>query len=255
MSDDNTRDQEPILARGCGQPKKGGLYLSIGIGTQGIPLSSFFIDPTVPVPNELNLPSLGMIASASGAENLDGKQIYHVFDHIGEDGYPNVWDFIMEINGMGFHRKISRTFPFHLITQETMYFAVHTKAGITKPQIYRDNYLQSPSFPRTCTKKHKDGETCLYWLSNDVVGGVPASFENTNGRDVLVTCGSTQYYGFKAPEGANPSYIRSIFLALPIGLMGGFTYYTDNSEELNAREDGFIENLPKFMGYERYEVE
>ena len=237
--------------RGCGKPKVGGIYLNIGTSPNGIPFDSFLIDPTIPLHPDLKVPNLGMVAIDSGDINSEGNPIYHVFDHIGSEHYPNVFDWIEEQKRLGFHRKISPTFPYHLLTPESQYFGIHSFAGIKNPEPYAEEFLQTNLMSK-CELHHQKGQTCIQFLTNDLIGEEVS--EDPTDRRRIVRCPSFTYQGFAKPKGAQPviakRYVRSIFIRLPIGEMANFRFYTDGSKDVEKKKEKVEKKIPAFMGME-----
>lgn len=234
-----------VVERGCGKPSKDGLYLNVGVGLHGIPLEDFFVDPTVPVPESFKLSAIGMKLVASGEKNEQGKPIYHIFDHIGSKYYPNVMDWFMETQTLGLHRKISKKFPVHLLTPESLYYACHEKAGIKNPMSYARQLLPS-SLLSPCQKTHQPQETCPRYFTNDLVGETITEGQ----REVQVKLPSVQYQGYSKPTDAKPKYIESVFMIIPIGKMANFKYYSDESKICKENEKKLVEVIPSFMGLE-----
>jgi len=86
--------------RGCGSRKKGGSYLVCETSRGGMPIEYFLLcQPMLDVPVHLG-------AVGSMIDQVDG--VYHVFDHIGQEHYPYVPDFVEEgIALRGFSRAIN----------------------------------------------------------------------------------------------------------------------------------------------------
>lgn len=239
-----------IEERGCGLPTIGGLYLEIETGPNGIPLELFLKDPTIPVSPEFlqSVSTQGMGLFDLGRKDDEGNVVMDIVDWIGENNYPNVFDWIMEIMHMGFHQKIESTFPFKNISPKTMYFAIHRKAHIVDPSSYKKNFIQTDLLTR-CKKKHQPNDTCIHYLTNDLVGGSPMG-----DREVNIDCPSFYYQGYSAPEDANPTYKPAIFIGLPVGQMAKFKFYTDGSEEISLRQEDISVRLPSFMEMKVVEV-
>lgn len=244
-------DKVSVPARGCGQPQIGGLYLSIETAVNGVPLSTFFLDPTLPLHPMISaqVPNRGMAAIDSGEVNDKGQKIYHIFDHIGEDHYPNVWDWIKETELLGFHRKISPTFPFDLITPETMYFPVHSKAGLVDPMVFKNFYIHPAQLVEECKIPHKETDTCINFLTNDLIGPEDED-QDMDERKIIIQMPSFAYMGYRSPIEGQEEYIRSAFMRIPIGMMGNFKYYSDDTKDVIEKQEKISPKLPKFMPLE-----
>jgi len=87
--------------RACGTRVAGGVYIEIPLSRTGRPLSDFIFCP----PREIDLEANGL--TSVGTKLMQEKSgIWHVFDVIGEDSYPNVADFIEETARLGVHRLL-----------------------------------------------------------------------------------------------------------------------------------------------------
>lgn len=232
-----------ILPRGCGMPKAGRLYLEIPLSDHGIPLWKFLLDPTVPVPTGMAIPTQGMLFVQRGNDvTVGGKPIYDLYDHIGSTYYPNTWDIIAEWMRLGFHQLIPTSSPLNLITEETNYYAVHARAGISEPNAFYDEVITFEELYPEC-KRHTGDilnqvravETCPAILLNDIIGGEYDGDDNV--RIVKRNMPSFSYYGAKAPEGQDLRdlcRVPSFFIKLPIGRMARLVFYQDPLNPMHA---------------------
>jgi hypothetical protein len=155
-----------------------------------------------------------------------------------------VFDWILECDQLGFHRKISSSFPFHLLTKESKYFGIHSNAGLQHPEKYAEEYMDTDLID-PCEKQHLPGFTCINYLTNDLVGELNEEGE----RGVTVHCADFDYEGFIPPSSVTKKdkHVRSIFIALPIGMVGNFKYYTDSTTSIEDRKNKIANKLPEFM--------
>ena len=86
-------------------------------------MSDFLLDPPIPVPDELNLPARGVVIR----ERPDGSGIHDVWDHVGSNHYPNVFDFICEVGNLGLSRHVSSKIDFSLITKDSLIILAHER--------------------------------------------------------------------------------------------------------------------------------
>ena len=78
------------MKRQCGYRKKGGAYLTVPTSGDGAPIEYFLVDPPQPV----DLETLGIVPR--GVHLIEKEGVWHVFDVVGQDSYPNVADLVEE---------------------------------------------------------------------------------------------------------------------------------------------------------------
>lgn len=238
----NTVQRNPLLtsARGCGQaPIAGGIYAVVETGFGGIPVWSFLMDNTWPIPEGFGLSAIGMQfrprmkQDGNQAIGRNGNPIYDLWDHIGSSGYKNPASWVEEVANLGFHQLLSPNLKFELISEETVYYAVHDRAHIVDCVLYQEDrqpLLQTPLCPFDI-HEHYDGTlfsgTCPGLLWEDLIGG--ESLENT-GRRVRVTMPSFTYEGYSQLT-PDIEHQPAAFFKLPIGLLAQFNVYQDISEQ------------------------
>lgn len=235
-----------IVQRGCGWPQAGKIYLSVPTaeeegGFYGTPIWDFVLCPTASL-GTFKLSAQGMTDVSRGYTNAEGKEIFDIFDWIGAGSYPNPTDWLLEVDKFGFHQLIERTFPFEKLTPESMYFAVHPRAGIKDVVPYYLNRLHT-DYP-DCPQGHEQHvaptedwlklapDTCAGLLFNDLVGF--SKWES--GRKVERIMPSFTYQGFSAPTESladNENHFPAIFFKLPIGLIGNWLVYEDSAEKIH----------------------
>jgi hypothetical protein len=238
----NNNNQIQIVQRGCGWPKAGKIYLNIlSDGKKGfynMPVYSFLLCPPQNF-ESFGLSKQGMLCQSRGATNKDGKEIFDIFDWIGESGYANPTDWIEEQKKLGFHQLIEKSFPFEKLVPESCYFPVHPRAGIkdTIPYFTRRKVLEDVP---VCPKDHPfhiqspiefletNPEICTGLLWNDVIEG-----EKEKGRKVNRIMPSFQYEAYAAPNNKlaqRENHFPAAFMRIPIGLMAQFLVYEDKEE-------------------------
>lgn len=108
------------IARGCGVARtQGAVYLECGVGSTGVPLEHYLVDPPQPYDTDQKI-GVSIVP--------DGKGTYHVIDWVGAEHYPMPNDFLEEGRLHGFSRKISRTTEFDKLTKDSRLIFVHPKA-------------------------------------------------------------------------------------------------------------------------------
>jgi hypothetical protein len=78
------------MKRQCGYRKKGGVYPTVPTSEDGAPIEMSLLDPPLPI----ELDALGV--APRGVHLTEKEGVWHVFDVVGQDNYPNVCDVIVE---------------------------------------------------------------------------------------------------------------------------------------------------------------
>lgn len=236
-----------IAKRGCGWPKAGGVYAHVPVGKDGkfqTPIWNFLLCPTVPIedPNSYGISAIDMALISRGVTNAEGKEIFDIYDWIGEGSYPNPMDWIFEIDKLGFHQKV-KTAQIAKLVPESNYFAIHPRGWINNPRPYIEKWQTSELYPK-CPANHEphikenkvwvdSNQMCTGLLLNDTVKGTPIS-----GRQVTRTMPSFEYQAW-SPAVDDATYTPAIFFRLPIGVMAEFLVYEDsvgNTHEAALKE-------------------
>lgn len=114
----------PTLQRGCGTRKNGGVYAECRLGSSGNPIEDYLMDPPQPV----NAQALGL--SSVGVHLFEVQGVWHIFDIVGAEHYPNVADYIEETRHMGASRRLSRTLDFSKLTPASKLVLLHRRGYI-----------------------------------------------------------------------------------------------------------------------------
>lgn len=193
------------VERGCGTRVKGGVYAEIPLSKHGLPLESFLYCPPVPV----DAAELGL--SSVGVKLVERNGVWHIFDIVGKQHYPNVADFVEEARRFGISRRLSQNLEFGKLTSESRLILLHDRAYIDNFEKYRGTH-ECPKL-----KKGHDQdplpEMCISLWGEDLVDGTP--LEET-GRRVKRVMPSFEYEGYSRPEGVTPKYKLAIFGSFPI---------------------------------------
>lgn len=164
MQPDTISEETTFLGtrnRGCGKARqKGGTYATLPVGQKGLPWWAFLIDPTIPVPPEVTIPTQGV-----STFEVDG--ITHVVDWIGAVHYPDVLAFTTELRAKGLSRRCEGLERWaEDLSPDSMYFLVHPKGHIRRPEsladvlVDGDGLFKAPHCPT-------DNETHPLVLSDD----------------------------------------------------------------------------------------
>jgi hypothetical protein len=250
----NTANTIGIHKRGCGWPVAGGSYISVEPeGFQRTPIWEFVIDPTYHITDDQSgLPvsdmAIAMVLKSRGTTDKNGAKIYDLYDWIGGTAYPNPLDWILEVEKLGFHQKVN---PYHLtwLSPESMYFAIHARAGIVNPttvyhyheqyRVWEDSSEQAayPKCPGNIPEHMKFDKTlsdlshlgtCPGLFFNDVIKG--KSLDNP-GKGVPARKREMPSFTWKGFEALKDiEHCPAIFFKLPIGRMAQFLVYEDTQD-------------------------
>jgi hypothetical protein len=191
------------VARGCGTRVKGGVYAEIPLSPFGIPFDDFLFCPPIVVDAQ------AMGITSIGVKLIERDGVFHVFDVVGKQHYPNVLDFVEEARRFGISRRLPKTLEFNKITAESRLILMHDRAFIENFNEFHGEHI---------CPKDKDGhdqdplpEMCISLWGDDLIKG-----EEIEGRRVKRVMPSFEYEGNKAPEGVVSKYKLAIFAAFPI---------------------------------------
>ena len=248
------------MPRQCGSRIAGGIYLSSELSPFGYPLEYFLRDEPVVVDlDELGLTARGVQVrdirtncAACNPHNLEESAVScpycgegrgwlsmpHVFDVVGKQYYPNVWDFVEETRALGASRRAelppeeyarlrpgSRLILIHeraWVDNSAAYFERIGSAGINDAfscpkRIAPHDELTRP--PKIDSASPRCARVWRYDLDEDGTELVEhqglAEDSGLTLVDRPLACG-TQYRSFLRPAGIEPDYRHAIFMALPI---------------------------------------
>lgn len=193
------------VERGCGTRVKGGVYAEIPLGKHGLPLEDFLLCPPVVV----DAAALGI--SNIGVKLIERDGIWHIFDVVGKQHYPNVMDFVEEARRFGISRRLSTSLDFSKLTCDSRLILMHDRAHIDNYHLYRGSH-QCPK-ERTGHDHDPLPEMCISLWSQDLIEGV--SIEE-DGRKVKRVMPSFEYEGYSRPPEVIPKYNLAIFGSFPI---------------------------------------
>ena len=202
------------MKRQCGYRKKGGVYLTVPGSSDGAPIEYFLIDPPLPV--DLNELCIG----PRGVYLIEKAGVWHVFDVVGEESYPNVCDWVEEARMIGVSRRCELP-DYSKLTEESRLVLIHQRAFIGNYRTYLNRFSELEADHFNCPKnRHKPRnlkEPCagLWW--HDVVEGIERNEEGHRERvRRKLECGAS-YLCYERPVGVRPWYRHAIFAIFPIG--------------------------------------
>lgn len=203
-----------MLKRQCGYRKKGGVYLTVPTSEDGLPLEYFLIDP----PQPLDLDELGI--GPRGAHMVEKDGVWHVFDVVGQDNYPNVCDVVVEAKCLGVSRRCELP-AYSKLSSKSRLVLIHQRAYIENYRDYLKRFTQQELDDFRCPQERHDIEAldqmCAGLWRHDVVEGVERNEEGH--RDLVsrkLECGAL-YHSYGRPIDVTSEYKYAIFGVFPIG--------------------------------------
>lgn len=140
-------DKAAPVPRGCGSRQAGGVYLECGLSKNGLPVETFLVDPPI-------------IEGEGGAEDwyqphrspvwFERAGVNHLVIWVGEEFYPNVFDFIEEVKVAGVSRRVPSSIDFSKLSADSRMIFVHPRAAVTATQALDGR-------PTLCPKDMGDG--------------------------------------------------------------------------------------------------
>ena len=222
------------VRRGCGTRRMGGIYAECGIALpdeDGERLEHFIVDPPLPIePSKIGLAPVGI-------KMIERDDVWHLWDWVGENYYPNVADFLEEVRLFGLSRgPIPKSLDFSKLTNESMIILVHRRAWLGEREPYYQEWRATtsagqPWCPKGAEEHFGDHETKIvpepmcagvWWQDIDPDDGEITRGENMNPRDITRVMPSFQYNAALRPGRIEmgdhvPAYSPAIFASFPIG--------------------------------------
>jgi hypothetical protein len=206
------------VERGCGNRVKGGVYIESGLSKFGLTIYFFLQDPPIVV----DANALGI--TPRGVKLIERNGVWHVLDWVGSEFYPNVLDFVKEVQAFGLSRRLPATMDFSKLTEDSRIILLHARASVRNPQAFYAHVARTEDkhFPCPCGKPiHRrifdqlDGgvpaEACVQFWWEDVEGGESMG----DGRTVKRSMPSFFYEARSRPQGVSPAYELAIFASFP----------------------------------------
>lgn len=138
------------VSRGCGKKRvAGGTYIEVELSDQGLPIECFLVDEPLPLwaiesggvtKYFVNSDNGPVEIKARGVNLVQIKGVTHVFDWVGKQFYPYVWDFIEEARRYGVSRRCEMP-DYSMITGDSRLILVHPGAWIENAETYRSAIL------------------------------------------------------------------------------------------------------------------
>lgn len=205
--------------RGCGQRKKGGVYLTVPDSPFGSPLENFLIDPPIVV----SLSELGI--GARGVHLIERNSITHVFDVVGRQHYPNVADFIEEARWLGISRRAELP-DYSRLTPQSKLILIHERAWINNWQELYGQLSEEeraafncPSHIPAVHEEHQQFKRMcarLWWHDVEAMDE-PEGQKGCRVAGLRTLPCHAAYSGWRAACNFFPEYQHAIFASFPIG--------------------------------------
>lgn len=252
-----------MAKRQCGQRKKGGVYAEVAESPNGMPLEYFIVDP----PHVVDLAALGV--TPRGVHLVEREGVWHIFDVVGQDNYPNVLDVIEEGRDMGFSRRCELP-DYSRLGPNSRLILIHQRAMITNYSEYVSRLTDEQREAFECPievwmnrmgsgvgeseKIHDlDDLTTMcagLWQYDvegaDIEGGEFQDDGSTKPRLYRKLEGGAMYPGWPRPEEIEPEYRYAIFMSLPLARLVVVNDPDDNTHEKKlekARKGGLPVDL------------
>ena len=244
------------VQRGCGTRVPGGCYAEVGMSRDGLPLEAFLVDPPAAWDRaRFPLPSVGVTLVHDAASG-----VYHIFDVVGRQHYPNVCDVLEEGRQFGFSRRIGTGAKFELLSARSRLVLLHERAYLGNWRDYarlwdrpcvketaRRNLLVRGHDPDALTPPitvplthqlappdHATMCASLWWET--VEGGQPIEAPLVP-RAVVVSLPSCSYVARALPEDAPaPAWGLAIVASLPISRLAVVRNPSDPEQHERALE-------------------
>jgi hypothetical protein len=208
------------VERGCGFRKQGGVYFECGVGPGGRPIEEFLFCPPIVLPASW-VRATGLTPRGVRLVQDEATKVWHTFDIIGKEYYPNPSDWVEETKRYGMSRRVElQAQDYSKLTAESRHIVLHERAFIDNPEplfaaIGRGGWEPCPkNLP-----EHRDtGLTptmcaALWWEC--LVDGDPDRM-GIDPRTTVRKMPSFVYCGSHPPEGYVPQYRLAIFGSFPI---------------------------------------
>jgi hypothetical protein len=201
------------MKRQCGYRKKGGVYLTVPTSDDGAPIEYFLIDPPQPV----ELDALGI--APRGVHLIEKEGVWHVFDVVGQESYPNVCDVIEEARWLGVSRRCE-LLDYSRLTSESRLVLIHQRAYIKNYVEYPAHFSAHETDDFRCPRRRHQindlNEMCAGLWRHDLAEGIERNEGPCDRVIRRLECGA-QYSGYSQPAEVTPEYQYAIFAILPIG--------------------------------------
>jgi hypothetical protein len=155
-----------------------------------------------------------------GVHLIEKEGVWHVFDVVGQDSYPNTADVVEEARYIGVSRRCELP-DYSKLTKDSRLVLIHQRAFIENYPEYIERFTEQERDDFKCPwKRHNIDrleEMCsgLWW--HDVVEGIERNEESC--RELVsrkLECG-VLYRCYGRPIDVVPKYRYAIFAIFPIG--------------------------------------
>jgi hypothetical protein len=193
-------------ARCCGATReRGGIYAEVPTSPFGLPLEYFLVDP----PHVVDTKALGL--TPLGVKLLpDSQGVFHIWDIVGGDSYPNVTDMVEEIRSLGVSRRLSDKLDYKKLSPRSKIIMLHSRAFIEN----FEEYASLRDCPTSKEGHERSDKMCVKLWWEDITDGTPTKSDIREVARMLPSC---MYKGLSRPEGVTPKYKLAIFASFTLG--------------------------------------
>src|SRR5262245_26133393 len=232
--------------RGCGFRVEGGCYATVPSDGNGSPIEFFLLDP----PKVVDMDAMGVPVRhpvALPRADATGRIVYHVYDYVGQEFYPDLSGFVEEARRLGVSRRCELK-DYSMLTADSRLVLLHPKAWIDNHADYyeamsepeRDWFRCPKLLSRPYAKevrKHSvnDLVMCsrLWW--HDVGPQKRCDDFGEHGHcEIDLPCGASYWAYHRAAE-IEPVYRTAIFGVFPLGHFEIVRDRTDGTHEAKRR--------------------
>jgi hypothetical protein len=234
------------VQRGCGYLKKGMIYSQVDTVEGGKPISYFIIDPPIEIdPDALGISAQGVSLlprlnpiTGQPALDVDGAQIYDIWDWVGTEYYPEVSDFVEEVRSFGLSRLTPKSIDYSKLSPASCHILLHKKAILddaSKRFIYEWSETSNMGAPK-CLKKipiHDHPDADFLRDINDTCSKMWYHTKGKTAEDRILQIdlpGGVSYQMIGHPKFA-PEYTLGAFMQFPVGFFSVVVDKVENKHE------------------------
>lgn len=210
----------PAGSRGCGKPKKNGVYIRGSYVEDGVPITQYM--HCHPRPFDIKLPTRGVLIR----KGPDGN--YHAFKRVGLKHYPSCYGWALELIRKGPSVLIKKETDLSLLGPDSKLVLVHPRAIIENANEYLDKMKEEINEYSTCSiniASHNGeidkGQTCMrHWQCDMHMEGN----DNLHAKGRFVAAheyfqGDMRFWAHPRHADITPIYKPGIVAAVPMSIV------------------------------------
>lgn len=177
------------MRRGCGDRVPGDLYMTVTVGSHGVPIWDSLLDPAVFYPGDK---FQGVKISPPEMTQGWPDDTVLLLDMVGQGFYPHVPDFVEEARVIGVSRKIPKSFDFgRLAGKNVMLGLIHWKARHTFTKDVPNTWVYYPCNLSDEKRWPNHWPECIYhlWMLVNERHGNRRVIGDTTYRPLNITVG------------------------------------------------------------------